>query len=197
MMMQTTSASRAWRALRDHRRAYFCCSGKRAGRRRRCARRHRAHGDCPDASRIVSIGGAVTEILYALGQDKRVVAIDITSLYPVTALKEKPNVGYLRQLSPEGVLGLYRRRWCSRPKARDRRRPSRVIEAAARSVRACAGPVHRRGHCREDQAHRDRDRPGQAGRMPCQERGRRSRGDGEDARGGHETRRGSCSSCRS
>lgn len=59
-----------------------------------------------DASRIVSIGGAVTEILYALGQSGRIVAIDTTSLYPPEALKTKPNVGYFRQLSPEGVIGL-------------------------------------------------------------------------------------------
>jgi iron complex transport system substrate-binding protein len=59
-----------------------------------------------DASRIVSIGGAVTEILYALGLEKQVVAVDATSLYPPRALAEKPNVGYMRALSPEGVLGL-------------------------------------------------------------------------------------------
>ena len=59
-----------------------------------------------DASRIISIGGAVTEILYALGQSAHVVAVDTTSLYPLAALKTKPNVGYFRQLSPEGVMGL-------------------------------------------------------------------------------------------
>jgi iron complex transport system substrate-binding protein len=59
-----------------------------------------------DPGRIVSIGGSVTEILYALGQERRIAAVDVTSLYPVNALKEKPNVGYIRQLSPEGVLGL-------------------------------------------------------------------------------------------
>lgn len=59
-----------------------------------------------DASRIVSIGGAVTEILYALGKDKSVVGIDTTSLYPSRAPAEKPSVGYMRQLSAEGVLGL-------------------------------------------------------------------------------------------
>lgn len=59
-----------------------------------------------DASRIISIGGAVTEILYALNLDDRVIAVDTTSLYPERALKDKPNVGYMRQLSPEGVLGL-------------------------------------------------------------------------------------------
>ena len=59
-----------------------------------------------DNSRIVSIGGAITEILYALGLEQRVVAIDSTSFYPAQALREKPNVGYMRALSPEGVLGL-------------------------------------------------------------------------------------------
>ncbi len=59
-----------------------------------------------DVSRIVSIGGAVTEILYALGQEKRLVGVDTTSLFPSEALKSKANVGYFRQLSPEGVVGL-------------------------------------------------------------------------------------------
>jgi iron complex transport system substrate-binding protein len=59
-----------------------------------------------DNSRIVSIGGAITEILYALGLEQRVVALDSTSFYPPQALREKPNVGYMRALSPEGVLGL-------------------------------------------------------------------------------------------
>jgi iron complex transport system substrate-binding protein len=59
-----------------------------------------------DTSRIVSIGGAVTEILYALGLEQRIVAVDATSHYPPQALREKPSVGYFRQLSPEGVLGL-------------------------------------------------------------------------------------------
>ncbi|MGV3632899.1 MAG: heme/hemin ABC transporter substrate-binding protein [Pseudorhodoplanes sp.] len=59
-----------------------------------------------DASRIVSIGGAVTEILYALGRADLIVGVDSTSMHPVEALKTKPNVGYYRQLSPEGVLSL-------------------------------------------------------------------------------------------
>jgi iron complex transport system substrate-binding protein len=59
-----------------------------------------------DSSRIISIGGSVTEILYALGEQQKILAVDTTSLYPQSALKEKPNVGYMRQLSPEGVLAL-------------------------------------------------------------------------------------------
>jgi iron complex transport system substrate-binding protein len=59
-----------------------------------------------DASRIVSVGGAVTEILYALGLEQQVIAVDTTSLYPPRALAQKPSVGYMRQLSAEGVLAL-------------------------------------------------------------------------------------------
>lgn len=62
-------------------------------------------GEAP-AKRIVSVGGAVTEILYALGLEDRIVGVDSTSLYPSNALSTKANVGYMRQLSPEGVLGL-------------------------------------------------------------------------------------------
>lgn len=59
-----------------------------------------------DVARTVSIGGAITEILYALGLESRVVGVDTTSLYPAAALQDKPNIGYVRQISAEGVLGL-------------------------------------------------------------------------------------------
>ena len=36
----------------------------------------------PDASRIAAIGGSVTEIVYALGEERRLVARDSTSVYP-------------------------------------------------------------------------------------------------------------------
>jgi iron complex transport system substrate-binding protein len=58
----------------------------------------------PGAQRIVSIGGTVTEILYALGAEDRIVARDSTSSYPPEALK-KVDIGYMRALSPEGILG--------------------------------------------------------------------------------------------
>jgi heme transport system substrate-binding protein len=58
------------------------------------------------AARIVTVGGALTEIVYALGMEERLVGIDTTSLYPPQALQQKPSVGYMRQLSAEGVLGL-------------------------------------------------------------------------------------------
>src|SRR5690606_12344276 len=57
-----------------------------------------------DTSRILSIGGDVTEILYALRADDKIIAIDSTSQFPGDALNKKENVGYLRALSAEGVL---------------------------------------------------------------------------------------------
>jgi iron complex transport system substrate-binding protein len=59
-----------------------------------------------DLSRIVSIGGDVTEILYALGLESNIVAVDTTSVYPPSALAAKKSVGYMRALSTEGVLSL-------------------------------------------------------------------------------------------
>jgi iron complex transport system substrate-binding protein len=59
-----------------------------------------------DTSRIVSIGGDITEILYALGLSSRIVAVDSTSQFPADALKQKGNVGYMRALSTEGVLSV-------------------------------------------------------------------------------------------
>lgn len=64
-----------------------------------------AHSDY-DRSRVVSIGGSVTEILYALGLEAAIVGVDTTSLYPPAALATHPNVGYMRALSAEGVLSL-------------------------------------------------------------------------------------------
>lgn len=58
-----------------------------------------------DASRLVSIGGAVTEIVYALGKSDHLIARDSTSLFPADATR-LPDVGYMRQLSPEGVLSV-------------------------------------------------------------------------------------------
>lgn len=57
------------------------------------------------AQRVLAIGGAVTEIVYALGEQDRLVGRDSTSTYPpeATAL---PDVGYIRALSPEGVLSV-------------------------------------------------------------------------------------------
>lgn len=55
--------------------------------------------------RVVSVGGSLTEIVYALGAEALLVGTDATSLHPPAAHKT-PKVGYLRGLSAEGVLSL-------------------------------------------------------------------------------------------
>jgi iron complex transport system substrate-binding protein len=67
---------------------------------------HAANATDAAPQRVVAVGGATTEILYALGLADRVVGVDSTSLFPPQALRDKPNVGYMRQLSAEGILGL-------------------------------------------------------------------------------------------
>ena len=58
-----------------------------------------------ETPRLVSVGSALTEIIYALGAEKMLVGVDTTSLYPEEA-RRLPQVGYMRALSAEGVLSL-------------------------------------------------------------------------------------------
>lgn len=55
--------------------------------------------------RIVSVGGATTETIYALGSEASLVGTDTSSVYPEAAAK-LPQVGYQRTLSAEGVISL-------------------------------------------------------------------------------------------
>jgi len=59
----------------------------------------------PAPPRIVSAGGNVTEVLYALGVGSALVGADTTSTYPLETAA-LPKVGYLRRLSAEGVVSL-------------------------------------------------------------------------------------------
>lgn len=56
-------------------------------------------------SRVLSVGGSITEIVYALGVEDRLVGVDSTSLHPPAA-QELPDVGYMRRLSAEPILSL-------------------------------------------------------------------------------------------
>ncbi|MDB5965164.1 MAG: transporter substrate-binding protein, partial [Polaromonas sp.] len=55
--------------------------------------------------RIVSVSGATTEIVYALGAQAQLAGTDTTSLFPPAAL-QTAKVGYMRALSAEGLLSL-------------------------------------------------------------------------------------------
>lgn len=58
-----------------------------------------------ESPRIVCLGGAVTETVWALGAGEQVVAVDDSSTYPAEAAS-LPHVGYYRMISAEGVLSL-------------------------------------------------------------------------------------------
>lgn len=55
--------------------------------------------------RVISIGGDVTEIVYALNAESQLVGRDSTSTYPQAA-SALPDIGYMRQLNAEGILSL-------------------------------------------------------------------------------------------
>lgn len=55
--------------------------------------------------RIVTAGGSITEIIYALGAEDELVGVDMTSTYP-SEVKSLPQIGYWKQLNIEGILSL-------------------------------------------------------------------------------------------
>jgi ABC-type hemin transport system, periplasmic component len=57
------------------------------------------------STRIVSLSGTTTEILCALGLEKNIVGVDVTSTYPETVM-QLPKVGHNRNMSAEAILAL-------------------------------------------------------------------------------------------
>jgi iron complex transport system substrate-binding protein len=74
-----------------------------AGASAGCAAPRVARGGGP--ARIVTIGGGVTETVFALGAGAGVIAVDSTSRFPAPA-RALPQVGYMRALAPEGLISL-------------------------------------------------------------------------------------------
>jgi iron complex transport system substrate-binding protein len=58
-----------------------------------------------EPARVVTLGGSVTEIVYALGEGGRLVGNDLSSLYPEAATR-LPRIGYYRAVPVEGVAAL-------------------------------------------------------------------------------------------
>ena len=56
-------------------------------------------------SRIITVGGAVTEMVFALGAGNRIIAVDSTSSFPAP-VRALPQIGYSRALAPEGLIAL-------------------------------------------------------------------------------------------
>tara|TARA_B100001113_G_scaffold210853_1_gene172988 strand:+ start:64 stop:933 length:870 start_codon:yes stop_codon:yes gene_type:complete len=64
-----------------------------------------ACNETKNSDRITVAGGSVTEILYFLGSEDKIIAVDVTSNYPEDA-QNFPSIGYVRNLSAEGILSL-------------------------------------------------------------------------------------------
>lgn len=58
------------------------------------------------ASKIVSVGGSITETIIALGHEKELIGVDQSSIYPKEITSKLPNVGYWLTLPQEGILSL-------------------------------------------------------------------------------------------
>ncbi|WP_430403599.1 heme/hemin ABC transporter substrate-binding protein [Fluviicola sp.] len=58
-----------------------------------------------EEKRIVSLNGSVTEIIYAVGSQKELIGVDVTSTYP-TAAEKLTNLGHVRKLAIESLLAL-------------------------------------------------------------------------------------------
>jgi ABC-type Fe3+-siderophore transport system permease subunit len=56
-------------------------------------------------SRVVTVGDAITEAVFAVGEGARVVAVDSTSRFPAP-VRALPQVGYMRALATGGLLSL-------------------------------------------------------------------------------------------
>lgn len=65
----------------------------------------RATAPTAQTPRLVSLSGGMTEVVWQLGAQHMVVATDTTSTYPPQA-QHTTKVGYMRQLSAEGILAL-------------------------------------------------------------------------------------------
>jgi iron complex transport system substrate-binding protein len=83
----------------------------------------------PPAPRVITVGGALTEIVFRLGAESTLVGCDTTSFYPEAAAK-LPKVGYLRALSAEGVLSL---------------RPTAILASAEAGPPAVVAQLHSAG----------------------------------------------------
>lgn len=59
-----------------------------------------------EAHKIVSLNGAVTEIVAALGHEKEIIATDVTSTYPESLKGAAKDLGHVRQISIEAIIAM-------------------------------------------------------------------------------------------
>lgn len=68
-----------------------------------CGDGHSHEEVTPTLQKIVSIGGTITETIYALGEGDQIVGVDLTSTYPEET-KKITQLGHSSRLAPESIL---------------------------------------------------------------------------------------------
>ena len=56
--------------------------------------------------KIVSLNGAITEVVAALGHEKEIIAVDVTSTYPENIKSTAKDLGHVRTISIESIVAL-------------------------------------------------------------------------------------------
>lgn len=56
-------------------------------------------------TKIISLNGTITEVLYAAGVGDKIVGVDVTSTYPAE-VNQLPKLGHVRKLNVESMIGL-------------------------------------------------------------------------------------------
>ncbi len=56
--------------------------------------------------KIVSLNGAITEVLVNLGEEKNIVGVDVTSNYPETLKNSAKELGHVRSVTAESIIAL-------------------------------------------------------------------------------------------
>jgi len=59
----------------------------------------------PKYQKIISLGGTITEIIFALGEGEKIIGVDNTSVFPKQTLK-LTKLGYRQNISLEGIVSL-------------------------------------------------------------------------------------------
>ena len=59
-----------------------------------------------EAQKIVSLNGAVTEIAVALGHEKEIIGVDVTSTFPESVKSTATDLGHVRSISIESIVAL-------------------------------------------------------------------------------------------
>ncbi|WDO13758.1 ABC transporter substrate-binding protein [Flavobacterium sp. WW92] len=70
------------------------------------AKKEEAPAEKTKAHKIVSLNGAVTEIVAALGHEKEIVGVDVTSTYPETIKTTAADLGHVRSITIESIIAL-------------------------------------------------------------------------------------------